>query len=85
MASGSNERAPSWSLDGKFFYFIKDQRSVWRMSMSDSGAPAGAAQLWAEFPKTKIPWDSLAVTKDHVVIAVTEEASDLWLVEFPEK
>jgi Tol biopolymer transport system component len=80
-----NERTASWSHKGEWLYFIKDQSSVWRMPMDASATPTGSAQLWAEFPKTKIAWDSLAVTKDQVVIAVTEEASDLYLVEFSEK
>jgi hypothetical protein len=28
-------------------------------------------------PSTKVAWDSLALTKDQAVIALTEEASDL--------
>jgi Tol biopolymer transport system component len=80
-----NERTAAWSHEGDWLYFIKDQSSVWRLPMGKSATPTGPAQRWAEFPKTKIAWDSLAVTKDQVVIAITEEASDLWLVEFPEK
>jgi Tol biopolymer transport system component len=80
-----NERTSAWSHDGKYLYFIKDQHSVSRMLMDESGKPTGPPQRWAEFPKTKIAWDSLSVTKDQVVIAVTEEASDLKLVEFPER
>jgi TolB protein len=80
-----NERTAAWSHDGKFLYFIKDQSSVWRMPMDESARPAGPAERWAEFPKTKIAWDSLTVTQDQVVIAITEEASDLWLVDFAER
>jgi Tol biopolymer transport system component len=80
-----NERRAVWSHDGKFVYFVRDYRSIWRLPMDAVAQPTGPAQLWAEFPKTKIEWDSLALSKDQAVIAVTEEASDLWLVEFPEK
>jgi Tol biopolymer transport system component len=83
-AEPGNERTAHWSRDGKWVYFIRDQRSVWRVPVDARARPTGPAQLWAEFPKAKIGWDSLALTNDLVVIAVTEEASDLWLVEFPE-
>jgi Tol biopolymer transport system component len=84
-ADPGNERTGTWSHDGQFVYFIRDQRSVWRIPMDAAARPTGPAQLWAEFPSTKVAWDSLALTKDQAVIALTEEASDLWLVEFPEK
>ena len=80
-----NERTACWSGDGAYLYYIKDQSSVWRMPMDKSARTNGPAQPWAEFPKTKINWDCLTVSRDQVVIAVTEEASDLWLVEFHEK
>jgi TolB protein len=80
-----NERTACWSGDGAYLYYIKDQSSVWRMPMDKNARPTGPAQRWAEFPKTKINWDCLTVSRDQVVIAVTEEASDLWLVEFHEK
>jgi serine/threonine protein kinase/Tol biopolymer transport system component len=81
-----NMRTATWSRDGKYLYYIKDQRSVWRLPMDQRlGHATGKPELWAEFPKMKIAWDSLAVTNDQVIISVTEEASDLWLVEFPEK
>jgi serine/threonine protein kinase/Tol biopolymer transport system component len=81
-----NSRTAAWSHDGKYLYFIKDQRSVWRLPMDHaSGQPTGKPQLWAQFPKMKIAWDSLAVASDRVVISVTDEASDLYLVEFLEK
>jgi Tol biopolymer transport system component len=79
-----NERNPAWSPDGKFLYFIKDYRSVWRLPMTASGQPAGPARLWARFAKTLIHDDSLAIGKNQAVIALTEEASDLWLVDFKE-
>jgi hypothetical protein len=50
-----------------------------------SGQATDKPKLWAEFPKTKIAWDSIAVAKDQVVMSVTEEASDLYLIEYPEK
>jgi serine/threonine protein kinase len=81
-----NKRTACWSRDGESLYFIKDQRSVWRLPMdSKLGNATGPPVLWAEFPKSKILWDSIAVTNDQVVISITEEASDLYLVEFPEK
>jgi serine/threonine protein kinase/Tol biopolymer transport system component len=80
-----NERSPVWSPDGKFLYYIKDYRSIWRLPMGELGGPTGPAQLWAQFPKTKIDSNSLAFTKDQAIIALTEAASDLWLAEFPEK
>jgi Tol biopolymer transport system component len=86
LTSGpGNQRTASWSRDGRFLYFIKNQGSVWRLPMDPaSGQSTGPPQLWAEFPKTKIAWNSLAVAKDQIVISVTEEASDLYLLEFPE-
>ena len=82
-ADPGNERTATWSPDGKFVYFIRDERSICRLPMDAAARPTGPAQLWAEFPSTKIAWDSLALTKDRAVVAITEEASDLWLVEFP--
>jgi Tol biopolymer transport system component len=79
-----NERTGAWSHDGKWVYFIRDQRSVWRIPVDKEARPTGPAQPWAEFANTKIAWDSLALARDRAVLAVTEEASDLWLVEFPE-
>ncbi len=79
-----NERGAKWSPDGKFLYYVKDNRSVWRLPMGAEARPTGPAELWAEFPKTQLSVD-MAVAKDRVVVAVGEEASDLWLVEFPEK
>jgi serine/threonine protein kinase len=85
LTSGSgNERSPVWSLDGKYLYYIHDSRTIMRLPMKD-GAATGPAHVWARFPRTKIDSDSLALTKDVAVIAVTEEGSDLWQVEFPEK
>jgi Tol biopolymer transport system component len=80
-----NEREPVWSPDGKFLYYNKDSRSIWRLPMDASGKATGPAKLWAQFPKTKIDGDSLTFTKDQAIIALTDEASELWLVEFPEK
>jgi dipeptidyl aminopeptidase/acylaminoacyl peptidase len=80
-----NERSPTWSHDGKFLYFIKDDRAVWRIPMDDAKKATGPAQLWAQFPRTKITPEAIAFTKDQAVLAITEEASDLWLVEFPEE
>ncbi|HKB02494.1 MAG TPA: hypothetical protein VKD90_09750, partial [Gemmataceae bacterium] len=82
-ADPGNERTGTWSPDGKFVYFIRDERSIYRLPMDAAARPTGPAQLWAEFPSTKIAWDSLALTRDRAVVAITEEASDLWLVEFP--
>jgi hypothetical protein len=64
---------------------VKDFRSIWRIPMNASGERAGPAQLWAQFTKSKIGIDSRAFTKDQAIVALAEEASDLWLVEFPEK
>jgi Tol biopolymer transport system component/serine/threonine protein kinase len=80
-----NERGAAWSPDGKFLYYIKDDRAVWRIPLDSSARPVGPAQLWAEFPKARIDYGGIDFTKDQALIAVVEEASDLWLVEFPEK
>jgi Tol biopolymer transport system component len=77
-----NERVAKWSPDGKYLYYVKDYRSVWRLPMDSDARPTGPAELWAVFPKTRINGDGLAVSKQQIVVAVTEEASDLWLVEF---
>jgi Tol biopolymer transport system component len=78
-----NERSPAWSSDGTTLYFIRDYRGVWRIPMDDAARPIGPAQRWAEFPRTRIESDSLAIRGDRAVLAVTELASDLWMVEFP--
>jgi dipeptidyl aminopeptidase/acylaminoacyl peptidase len=82
-ADPGNERTATWSPDGKFVYFIRDERSICRLPMGAGARPTGPAQLWAEVPGTKIPCGSLALTRDQAVVAITEEASDLWLVGFP--
>jgi Tol biopolymer transport system component len=80
-----DEVNPVWSPDGKFVYYKRDHRNIRRLPMDASGTPTAPAQLWAQFPKTKIGSDALAFTKDQAIIALTDEASELWLVEFPEK
>jgi Tol biopolymer transport system component len=83
LTSGpGNERNPVWSHDGKVLYFIKDNRSIWQLPMAASGKPAGPQRLWAQFPKTRIEDDGLAISEDKAIIALIEEASDLWMVEF---
>ena len=78
-----NERSPVWSPDGKYLYFNRDGRSLWRLPIGADGKATGPAQVWANFPQRKIDTDSLAFVKDRVVLVITEEASELWLVEFP--
>jgi serine/threonine protein kinase/Tol biopolymer transport system component len=80
-----NERGAAWSRDGKFLYYIQDERAIWRILMNPSGQSSGPAQLWAEFPKTRIDYGGIDLVKDHAALALLEDASDLWLVEFPEK
>ena len=80
-----NERGARWSPDGKYIYYVKDYRGVWRLPVDADARPTGLAERWAEFPKTRIDTHALAPARDGFVIALTEEASDLWLVEFPEK
>ena len=77
-------RAP-WSPDGKFLYYVKDYRSVWRLPMDADARPTGPAQRWAEFPKSRSRPMRGDGRQDRFVVAVREEASDLWLVEFPDK
>jgi Tol biopolymer transport system component len=79
-----NERSPVWSPDGKFLYYVKDSRSVWRLPMDTGGKPAGPAQRWVRFPKTRLDRCSLCFAEDQAIMSISEEASDLWLVEFPE-
>jgi serine/threonine protein kinase len=84
-----NERSAAWSPDGKFLYFVKDERTVWRIPM-DSNKPTGPPQLWAEFPKgaspaSRIDYGGIDFSRGQAALAVVEDASDLWLVEFPEK
>jgi Tol biopolymer transport system component len=84
-----NERSAAWSPDGKFLYFIKDERTVWRIPM-DSNKPTGPPQLWAEFskgvsPRPRIDYGGIDFSRGQAALAVVEDASDLWLVEFPEK
>jgi Tol biopolymer transport system component len=81
-----SERSPVWSPNGDYLYYVKDYRSIWRLPMDTaSGKPSGQTQLWAQFPKIRIGSESLAFTKDQAIISLTEEASELWLIEFPEK
>jgi serine/threonine protein kinase len=84
-SDGGNERAPVWSLDGKYLYYNRDLRSVWRLPIGADGKASGPAKLWAQFPQRKIDTDGLAFVKDRAVLVLTEEASELWLVEFPQK
>jgi dipeptidyl aminopeptidase/acylaminoacyl peptidase len=77
------ERSAAWSPDGTALYFLKDYRSIWRLPMGADARPTGPAKPWALFPKTTIADGGLAFSKDRAVVAVTEEASELWLVEFP--
>jgi len=80
-----NERGAAWSPDGKFLYYIQDERAIWRIPMSSNAQPSGPARLWAEFPKTRIDYGGIDLMKDQAALALLEDASDLWLVEFPEK
>src|SRR5262249_31975946 len=82
-ADPANERTATWSSESRYGCFIRAERSIWRLPMGAAARPTGPAQLWADLPGTKIAWDSLALSKDRAVVAITEEASDLWLVEFP--
>lgn len=81
-SSPSNERSPVWSRDGKFLYFIRDNRGIWRLPMDAAGQPSGEPRLWAQFPKTRIDRYSLCFFEDQAVMSISEEASDLWLVQF---
>jgi len=83
-AAGMNERGPVGSHDGMFLRFVRDDRSLWRIPMDADARPTGPAHLWAELPKRHFGDDALDFSKDQAAIAVTEEASDLWLVELPE-
>jgi serine/threonine protein kinase/Tol biopolymer transport system component len=83
-SDSGNERGPVWSPDGKYLYYNREGKSLWRMPIADDGK-AGPKELWANFPQRKIDTDSLAFVKDRAVLAVTEEASELWLVEFAPK
>src|SRR5204863_8055513 len=63
-----------------------DARAIMRLPMDETtGTATGKAEEWAKFPRTRIDSDGLALMTDQAVIAVTEEGSDLWLVEFPER
>lgn len=80
-----NERGAAWSPDGKFLYYIQDERSIWRIPMDSNCQPTGDTQLWAKFPKTRIDYGGIDLAKGQAALALLEDASDLWLVEFPEK
>ena len=82
-ADANNERGPVWSPDGKYLYFTRDRRTLWRLPIGMDGNATGPMELWAEFPHRMIDTDSLAFVKDRAVLIITEEASELWLVEFP--
>ena len=53
--------------------------------MHADATATGPPETWAEFPNTKISFDTLTLTKDRAVIAITEEDNELWLVEFAER
>jgi Tol biopolymer transport system component len=80
-----NERAPVWSPDGKYLYFNRDHRTLWRLAIDADGKAPKPAELWAKFPQRKVDTESLAFVKDRAVLVITQEASELWLVEFPQK
>jgi Tol biopolymer transport system component len=80
-----NERGAAWSPDGRFLYYIQDERSIWRIPMDTNCQPSGPAQLWAKFPKYRIDYGGVDLAKDQAALALLEVASDLWLVEFPDK
>jgi hypothetical protein len=80
-----NKRGAAWSPDAKYLYYIQDERSIWRIPMNPSCQPSGPPQLWAEFPKTRIDYGGIDLSKDQAALALLEDASDLWMVEFPEK
>jgi serine/threonine protein kinase len=81
-ADPGNERCPVWSPDGKYLYYTRERRELYRLEIDADGKVTGPAQEWAKFPRRKIDADSLTFVKDRAVLAVTEEASELWLVEF---
>ena len=80
-----NERCPVLSADAAFVYFNRDHKSIWRLPIDSEGRATGPPSLWAHFPKMILEDDSLALSKEHAIFALTEEASDLWLIEFPER
>jgi Tol biopolymer transport system component len=82
-SDAGNERHPIWSPNGKYLYYVKDSQSIWRLPMDKAGKPAGPAKLWARFPKAGVDRSSLCFSKEQVILSITEEKSDLWLVEFP--
>lgn len=84
LTFGPNDRDPVWSADGTFLYYIKSQRSIWRLPMGPAGNATGPPQLWAEFPHIYIQARSLDVCRDQAVVALTEHARDLWMIDFPE-
>jgi Tol biopolymer transport system component len=79
-----DDRNPVWSPDGKYLYFMRDFRGIWRLSI-EHGEASGEPELWAEFPRTRLVLDCLNFTDDQAILSVVEEASDLWLVDFPQR
>jgi Tol biopolymer transport system component len=78
-----NERSAVWQAHPLFVYFIKDQRSLWRIPMSDALTPSGPPSPWLVLPRLRVPADSIDISHDgkRLVVALSKTGTDLWLVE----
>lgn len=78
-----NERSAVWQAHPLFLYFIKDQRSLWRIPMSDALTPGGPPSPWLVLPGLRVPARSVDISHDgkRLVVALSKSETDLWLVE----
>ncbi len=77
-----NERSSSWQAAPLQLYF-RDERTIWRMPMTDALTPAGPPVRWLAIPGLRAMGDSLDISPDskHIVVALARPESDIWLVE----
>ena len=78
-----NERSATWQAQPLFVYFVKDQRSLWRIPMSDASTPSGPPSPWLVLPRMRVPAGSVDISRDgkRLVVALAKPESDLWLIE----
>ena len=80
--AAGNERSAAWQASPLYLYW-RDERSIWRMPMTDAATAAGAPARWLAIPGLGVTTDSIDVSSDstRVVVALLRPESDIWLVE----
>jgi Tol biopolymer transport system component len=82
-----NERSSTWSSDGKWLYFRRDELgTLWRVPMSRDGRPGGAAEQWLDpGPRARVSADGLDFLGDSAVISIETVRSDIWMLTLGEQ